>query len=260
MTNTFLTPRLEQAMELAIRVHGNMKRKGDDQPYLVHPMSVLALLVKWGADEDACIAGLLHDVIEDADNDVQRAEYRKEITKKFGAEVLEIVEGVTEQDKSLPWRTRKDLYLEHLKVASVTSLLVSCADHTHNSQSLAEIYAVEGEDVWKRFNAGKEEKLWYLRESIQILEQRLEERYVVDFRTNIERLYELMSYPTSPKVDHPKILYPKVQADQKFMDNLVNRVIKNLGYRVERLDQEDRQMRRKMSDNTQNPPTHEPEA
>jgi len=93
---TFLTPRLEQAMELAIRVHGSMKRKGDDQPYLVHPMSVLALLVKWNANEDTCIAGLLYDVIEDAENDAQRTQYRKEIEEKFGKEVLEIVEGVTE--------------------------------------------------------------------------------------------------------------------------------------------------------------------
>src|SRR3990167_10525999 len=109
----FLTPRLEAAMELAIRVHGSMKRKGDGQPYLVHPISVLALLVHWEADEDTCIAGLLHDVIEDAENDAARAEYRKEIREKFGAGVLEIVEGVTEQDKSLPWKTRKELYLEH---------------------------------------------------------------------------------------------------------------------------------------------------
>src|SRR3989338_3466763 len=117
-----LTPRLEQALELAIRVHGSMKRKGDGRPYLVHPMSVLALLVKWDADEDTCIAGLLHDVIEDAEDDSKRSDYRKEIKEKFGKDVLEIVEGVTEQDKSLSWKVRKERYLQHLKVDSQKSL------------------------------------------------------------------------------------------------------------------------------------------
>ena len=83
-----LTPRLEQAMSMAIRVHGSMKRKGDGQPYLVHPISVLALLVRWEANEDTCIAGLLHDVIEDAESDELRAEYRKEIAATFGEKVL----------------------------------------------------------------------------------------------------------------------------------------------------------------------------
>jgi hypothetical protein len=189
---TFLTPRLLEAVSLAVAVHSPMKRKGDDLPYIVHPMAVFGLLARWGADEDICIAGLLHDVIEDAENDVKRAEYQKEILEKFGADVLEIMEGVTEQDKSLPWRKRKELYLEHLKVASIPSLLVSCADHTHNSQSLAESYAREGEKVWTRFNAGKDEKFWYLKETLSILDERLEQHFVQDLHTNAKLLHDLI--------------------------------------------------------------------
>ncbi|OGJ64504.1 hypothetical protein A3C37_01845 [Candidatus Peribacteria bacterium RIFCSPHIGHO2_02_FULL_53_20] len=184
----FLTPRLEQAMELAIRVHGPMKRKGDDQPYLVHPMSVLALLVQWGSDEDTCIAGLLHDVIEDAEDDSKRAKYRKEIEEKFGREVLEIVEGVTEQDKSLPWKERKMLYLKHLKEASEASLLVSCADRTHNMSSLVESYRNEGEEVWKRFNAGKEQQIWFVRSVFEILHKRLGSPYTEDLEQTMMKL------------------------------------------------------------------------
>lgn len=188
-----LTPRFEQAMELTIRVHGSMKRKGDGKPYLIHPMSVLALLVKWDADEDTCIAGLLHDVIEDAKNDEQRVEYRKEINEKFGQEVLEVVEGVTEQDKSLPWKKRKDLYLEHMKMASQKSLLVSCADRTHNVSSLAENYRSSGEEVWKRFNAAKEWQVWFIDQVSEILKQRLEEKYTEELFFHIKLLNELFS-------------------------------------------------------------------
>lgn len=190
-----LTPRLEQAMNMAIRVHGNMKRKGNGQPYLVHPMSVLALLVRWEADEDTCIAGLLHDVIEDADDDTKRAEYRKEIEDIFGKGVLEIVEGVTEQDKSLSWKERKKLYLEHLQNASKESLLVSCADQTHNTACLVEGYARDGEEFWKRFNAIKQWKVWYIDQVKDILKQRLDEKYFSEFLSHLKALNELLSKP-----------------------------------------------------------------
>lgn len=178
-------------MSLCVHVHAAMTRKGDDLPYINHPIAVFGLLVRWGADEDTCIAGLLHDVLEDVP-DKEKGKYRIEIEQKFGPKVLEIVEGVTEQDKSLSWKERKDKYLEHLRVASHSSLLVSCADKTHNTLSLLMAYEEQGESVWERFNATKEEKLWYLRESLQILEERLEKCYVVDLHTNAERLYKLI--------------------------------------------------------------------
>ncbi|MDD5026535.1 MAG: HD domain-containing protein [Candidatus Peribacteraceae bacterium] len=177
---------------MTVRVHGPMRRKGDGKPYLVHPIAVLSLLVKWEANEDTCIAGLLHDVIEDAGEDQKRTEYRKEILEKFGKNILEVVEGVTEQDKSLPWKKRKDLYLEHMKIASRESLLVSCADRTHNVQSLIESYVLKGEKIWSHFNAPKQEQMWFLGEVLRTLEERLDNRYIEELRANVEHLNELI--------------------------------------------------------------------
>ncbi|MEI8230591.1 MAG: HD domain-containing protein [Candidatus Peregrinibacteria bacterium] len=186
-----LTSRLQQAIQLAIRAHGGINRKDDDQPYLLHPINVLALLIQWHAEEDTCIAGLLHDVIEDADDDTQRAAYRGEITKTFGGNVLDIVEGVTEQDKSLPWRTRKERYLEHLQTASKQSLLISCADRIHNTSSLLLAYRKEEEEVWKRFNAGKEEQIWYVRSVLHVLEERLGASYTKELDSAIQEIESL---------------------------------------------------------------------
>ena len=175
MSTKLFTPRLEKAISFAIRVHGGMKRKADDQPYLVHPISVFGLLSRWGADEDTCIAGLLHDVIEDAKDDKEREIYRKEIKNTFGDNVIEIVEGVTEQDKSLPWLTRKEHYLAHLQEASKQSLLISCADRTHNVFSLLQSYKEHGDKIWEKFNAGKEEQMWFISSVLKILQSRLNE-------------------------------------------------------------------------------------
>lgn len=40
-------------------------RKGTSIPYIAHPMTVLALVLEHGGDEDQAIAALLHDAAED---------------------------------------------------------------------------------------------------------------------------------------------------------------------------------------------------
>jgi (p)ppGpp synthase/HD superfamily hydrolase len=195
---TLLTPRLLEAVTLSAKAHATATRKGSDTPYIVHPMAVFGLLAKWDADEETCIAGILHDVIEDAPT-VEQSFYRVEIEDKFGPHVLEIVEGVTEQDKSLPWKERKDSYLAHLREASQQSLLVSCADQTHNLACLVEDYRREGETVWKRFNAIKQWKVWFIDQVRDILKERLEEKYVAEFLANLKELNALLSLPLPPE-------------------------------------------------------------
>ena len=190
MTNTFLTPRLLEAISLAVHVHATMTRKGDGSPYIVHPIAVFGLLTHWGADEDTCIAGLLHDVLEDVPEH-EKSSYRKRIGEEFGSNVLEIVEGVTEQDKSLPWKERKQHYLDHLKEASEASAIVSCADLTHNLFCLIEAYKEQGEEVWSRFNASKQWKVWFIENRVRILKEKLPEQYTEELHSNLVELNAL---------------------------------------------------------------------
>lgn len=173
--NTFLSRRLLVAFDMAIEVHGRAKRKGDGSPYIAHPFVVLMLLVLWKADEDTCIAGLLHDVLEDVDPR-KKVQFCKEIRRRFGPRVLRNIEGVTEQEGSLTWEIRKRNYLARLARASIASLLVCCADKTHNTFCLLEGSAHEGPKFWKRFNAPKEDKLRFYTEVYQILVKRLPRR------------------------------------------------------------------------------------
>ncbi len=194
----FLTPRIRDAIFLAVRIHSNMTRKGDGLPYITHPIAVFGLLTHWGANEDTCIAGLLHDVIEDVPED-QKGPLREEIKLTFGEAVLDIVEGVTEQDKTLPWKERKKHYLEHLKGASQPCLLVSCADMTHNLISLVEGYKKEGEEFWKRFNANKQWKVWFIDRRQEILKERLDAKYTQELDMYAAEMDRLLSQPLPPE-------------------------------------------------------------
>jgi (p)ppGpp synthase/HD superfamily hydrolase len=90
---------LEEAYELADDAHcGPGRRKHTD---IDHPTAVAELLAENGFDQEVVAAGLLHDVIEDADTDPD------EIFVRFGPEVAELVAVMTEDSSIEPYEERK---------------------------------------------------------------------------------------------------------------------------------------------------------
>ena len=79
----------------------------------------------------------------------------EEIKHKFGAAVLEIVEGCTDTDivpKPL-YRARKEAYIHHLRDAPAPVRLVSCADKLHNARAILADLQTIGNSLWRRFKA-----------------------------------------------------------------------------------------------------------
>ena len=76
----------------ADELHGEQKRKSGE-PYIIHPLAVGSILIQLGMDADTICAGLLHDVVEDTDATL------KDIEDRFGAEVAQMVDGVTKISK-----------------------------------------------------------------------------------------------------------------------------------------------------------------
>lgn len=54
------TERIHKAVMYAEKAHAGQTRKGNDIPYIYHPMEVLQILTEMGCDEDVKIAGVLH--------------------------------------------------------------------------------------------------------------------------------------------------------------------------------------------------------
>ena len=167
------------AIRFATEAHKNQKRKGKETSYIVHPLSVGLLLAKSGAKEDIVIAGILHDTIEDTD-----VTYG-DITEKFSKEIADMVNDVTEQDKSLPWAERKRLALEHVSKMSNDSLLVKTADVLHNMSDQLEDYKTEGDAMFSRFNAGKEAQLERYTKLVSILKEKSKENPLMNDLENI---------------------------------------------------------------------------
>jgi len=77
-----------RAYEVAECAHRDQAR-GTGEPFITHPLTVAKYLAEWGADEDTVIAALLHDTVEDSSLSPE------EIKKEFGADVEQLVMGLT---------------------------------------------------------------------------------------------------------------------------------------------------------------------
>lgn len=95
----------------------------------------------------------MHDIIEDTDVT------KEDFIKEFGDYVVEIVNDVTEQDKSLSWVERKLLALEHVADMREEAVLVKTADVMHNMTEQIMDYKEIGDEMFVRFNASKEQQL-----------------------------------------------------------------------------------------------------
>ncbi len=164
------TPKLEKAIKVASIAHRNQLRKGSDIPYIIHPFSVMCIASNASEDEDVLIACLFHDIIEDVPKEYPRSTMLEE----FGERVVTIVDGVTKNDSLPSWKDRADAYLQHLEhEASDESVIVSCADKIHNLMSVLEDYKLLGDNLWQRFNAGKELQLWWYEQILKVVKKRL---------------------------------------------------------------------------------------
>ncbi len=179
-----LTDRYAEALTYAAAAHAGQTRKGTSIPYISHPLAVSALVIENGGSETQAIAALLHDVLEDCG-----ARHAPEIEARFGADVLRIVEGMTdgladESGRKPEWRQRKLAYLDHLRTADIETVLVASCDKLHNATAIADDHAMIGEDVFARFSQPKPETVWYYRQLADILLQRLGPMHRVTMKFN----------------------------------------------------------------------------
>jgi (p)ppGpp synthase/HD superfamily hydrolase len=169
------SPRYIDALGWAAQLHSRQRRKGKPVPYISHLIAVSALVWEDGGDEEQAIAGLLHDAIEDADQD------EASIAGRYGQRVARIVADCTDTAgpvapgaKKEPWLLRKTRYVASLEHKPLDSLLVTAADKAHNARDMVlDARRDPSPSYRKRFNAGIDGTAWYLLRIHQTLSHRL---------------------------------------------------------------------------------------
>ena len=168
--------RVSEGFALAASLHKDQTRKvgKTEDPalaiaYITHLAEVFALVVQGFGDDDQMIAALLHDAIEDQPETADGRKTVQVIEETFGARVLDLVLASTElrppagQPKA-PWKIRKENHLAHLRELAADDpsvLLVGLADKLSNGQAIVNDLKFRGQIVWERFNAPKDQVVWY---------------------------------------------------------------------------------------------------
>jgi len=160
--------RISRAIAFAADAHKAEFRKESTIPYIVHPLDVFSILLKYGAGEDLAIAGVLHDVLEDT------SKSRDEIRQDFGDKVCSLVvgaseeekltKGVSNEEKKKTWKLRKQQKIDKVRGSDRDLRLLICADKLANIRDVLTDYLVSGDALWSKFNASKDQESWYYHE------------------------------------------------------------------------------------------------
>ena len=125
---------LRRAYEFSAREHSSQTR-ASGEPYLSHPLEVAHVLAEMRLDVTSLCVALLHDVVEDTQVS------RETLRERFGAQVADLVEGVTKLSR-LDFSTREAQQAENVRkmllamVDDVRVILVKLADRLHNMRTL----------------------------------------------------------------------------------------------------------------------------
>ena len=138
---TYLPPaqvdRIRDAYEFGAEAHEGQKRLSGE-PYIAHPVAVADILADLHMDAPTIIAAILHDVIEDTPT------AKDEIAERFGADVAELVDGVSKLDH-IQFRSRAEAQAESFRkmllamVRDIRVIMVKLADRTHNMRTLGSV-------------------------------------------------------------------------------------------------------------------------
>jgi len=126
--------RVGEAFDLAVTAHEG-QRRGSGEPYATHPIASAQILAELGLDPIAIQAALLHDVPEDTEYTLT------DVEEKFGAEVAQLVDGVTKLSK-FSTHSHEQQQAENIRkmllamAQDIRVVLIKLADRLHNMRTL----------------------------------------------------------------------------------------------------------------------------
>lgn len=125
---------IKKAYDYSAELHKDQVRLSGE-PYINHPIETAYTLAELKMDEYCISAGLLHDVLEDT-----LVSY-EELSKEFGEEIAQLVDGVTKIGK-IQFTSKADRRAENYRkmliamAKDIRVIIIKLADRLHNIKTL----------------------------------------------------------------------------------------------------------------------------
>ncbi len=130
------TEKIAKAFEYARALHeGQFRASGE--PYISHPIAVSEIVAGLELDTDSICASLLHDTVEDCSDKTNL----KEIERMFGADVAELVDGLT-KNVIINVEDKEEAHIENIRKMllamskDVRVIFIKLCDRLHNMRTL----------------------------------------------------------------------------------------------------------------------------
>jgi GTP diphosphokinase / guanosine-3',5'-bis(diphosphate) 3'-diphosphatase len=126
--------KVNEAFDLAVEAHEG-QRRATGEAYVTHPIASAQILADLGIDPVAIQAALLHDVPEDTEYSLT------DVEERFGAEVAQLVDGVTKLSK-FSTHSHEQQQAENIRkmllamAQDIRVVLIKLADRLHNMRTL----------------------------------------------------------------------------------------------------------------------------
>jgi (p)ppGpp synthase/HD superfamily hydrolase len=144
---------LEGALDFAREAHSGQRRKQTGEPFVEHPIAVADLLAETGCDTSVLAAAYLHDVVEKTDVPLT------EIRERFGDEVAELVDALSEDTGLSGYAERKRALRERVLASGRPATVIYAADRVANLRDWIGLPSEQRPKVAARLGTSLDERL-----------------------------------------------------------------------------------------------------
>jgi GTP diphosphokinase / guanosine-3',5'-bis(diphosphate) 3'-diphosphatase len=171
------------ALRFARRVHLGQHRKQTGEQFVEHPIAVANLLLQSGYDGPMIAAAYLHDVVEKTDVQLD------EIRERFGPEVADLVDQLSEDPALDGYGERKRALRRRILESGGDSLVIYAADRVANMRDWLKVAPEDRPACGERLGTTLPERLQLWQEDVEELHEiNAETPFLEDMRSDLATL------------------------------------------------------------------------
>ncbi len=141
------------ALRFVRRAHLGQHRQQTHEQFVEHPIAVAKLISEEGLNGSILAAAYLHDVVEKTEVEPS------EIRKRFGPDVAEVVESLTDDDSVDGYVERKRALRRQVIGSGRDSVLIYAADRVANMRDWRKVAPENREEIGARLGTTLEERM-----------------------------------------------------------------------------------------------------